>query len=118
MQAVAVDGRRREEHDDDLARQPQDLVVERLTPRPGEALGVVEAGEGFAAGLVQRRVVEADGGGGERAGETAAAGLVGAGDGRAVRAGGREVEGEALVHGRRRHPRYSAATPPMRPGGQ
>ena len=115
MQAVTVDGGRREEDDDDLARQADDLVVERLPPGAGEALRVVEAGEGFAAGLVERRVVEADGGRGKRAGEASPAGLVGAGDGGAVGAGGREIEGEAFVHGRGPGPQ---STPPMRSGGQ
>ena len=86
VQAVTVDGRRREEDDDDLARQAHDLVVESLATRTGEALGVVEAGERFEVGLAEGRVVQADGRDGERTGEAPAAGLVGAADGRAAAA--------------------------------
>ncbi len=91
VQAALVDAAGTAHHDADPLGGAQH-AGEELGPLLGvHLLGVVQAGEGAAVGVGERLVVDQHRGGDQRAGEAAAAGLVGAGDPAAVEAA---VEGE------------------------
>ena len=80
MEAVAVDLGRRQRADDDTLGAAQDAAEERLALGSAALLRVVQAGERPDAWSCRQRVVEQDACDEERAGERAAAGLVGARD--------------------------------------
>src|SRR6476661_5203259 len=80
VQAARVDPGRAARDRGDLHRRAHDDRVERLARGGVVLLGVVEQREGADVADAQRFDVEEHGGGDERAGEAAAAGLVGTGD--------------------------------------